>query len=87
MSPHRHATGPRGKPAVPTVSLEHAVVPCANIGITHGTTNALIGILIAAVVVFATLTFIFALEGSIMAQGLQLGLHVPLCGWATPSPA
>ncbi|HZZ51956.1 MAG TPA: hypothetical protein VFE65_34100 [Pseudonocardia sp.] len=32
-------------------------------------------------VIFATFTFIFfALEGSIMAQGLQLGLHVPL--WA-----
>ncbi|MHA7651742.1 purine-cytosine permease family protein [Mycobacterium sp. ML4] len=30
-------------------------------------------------VIFATFTFIFfALEGSIMAQGLQLGLHVPL---------
>ncbi|WP_232068970.1 hypothetical protein [Mycobacterium mantenii] len=32
-------------------------------------------------VIFATFTFIFfALEGSIMAQGLKLGLHVPL--WA-----
>src|SRR6201991_308360 len=89
----------------------------ANIGIAYGTTNALWGILIFAVVVmatgfpvayyaarynidldlitrgsgfgyygsvvtnviFATFTFIFfALEGSIMAQGLQLGLHVPL---------
>src|ERR1700761_6016630 len=30
-------------------------------------------------VIFATFTFIFfALEGSIMAQGLQLGLHIPL---------
>ena len=89
----------------------------ANIGIAHGTTNALLGILIAAViifltgfplayyaarynidldlitrgsgfgyygsvltnVIFATFTFIFfALEGSIMAQGLQLGLGIPL---------
>ena len=89
----------------------------ANIGIAHGTTNALWGILIAAVVIFvtgfplayyaarynidldlitrgsgfgyygsvltnvifATFTFIFfALEGSIMAQGLQLGLGIPL---------
>jgi len=91
----------------------------ANIGIAHGTFNALWGILIAAViifvtgfplayyaarynidldlitrgsgfgyygsvvtnVIFATFTFIFfALEGSIMAQGLQLGLGIPL--WA-----
>ena len=89
----------------------------ANIGIAYGTTNALWGILIFAVVVmvtgfplayyaarynvdldlitrgsgfgyygsvvtnviFATFTFIFfALEGSIMAQGLELGLGVPL---------
>lgn len=89
----------------------------ANIGIAHGTTNALWGIAIAAViifvtgfplayyaarynidldlitrgsgfgyygsvltnVIFATFTFIFfALEGSIMAQGLQLGLGIPL---------
>ncbi len=89
----------------------------ANIGIAHGTTNALWGILIAAMiifvtgfplayyaarynidldlitrgsgfgyygsvltnVIFATFTFIFfALEGSIMAQGLQLGLGIPL---------
>ena len=89
----------------------------ANIGIANGTTNALWGILIAAViifvtgfplayyaarynidldlitrgsgfgyygsvltnVIFATFTFIFfALEGSIMAQGLQLGLGIPL---------
>ncbi|KRE31726.1 hypothetical protein ASG82_01730 [Mycobacterium sp. Soil538] len=89
----------------------------ANIGISYGTTNALWGILIFAVVIFltgfplayyaarynmdldlitrgsgfgyygsvvtnvimATFTFIFfALEGSIMAQGLQLGLGVPL---------
>ena len=89
----------------------------ANIGIAYGTTNALWGILIFAVVVmatgfpvayysarynidldlvtrgagfgyygsvvtnviFATFTFIFfALEGSIMAQGLQLGLGIPL---------
>src|SRR3954464_7223542 len=89
----------------------------ANIGISYGTTNALFGILIFAVVIFltgfpvayysarynidldlvtrgsgfgyygsvvtnvifATFTFIFfALEGSIMAQGLQLGLGVPL---------
>ena len=36
-------------------------------------------------VIFATFTFIFfALEGSIMAQGLQLGLHIPLwLGYAT----
>jgi purine-cytosine permease-like protein len=89
----------------------------ANIGISYGTTNALWGIAVFAVVIFltgfplayyaarynldldlitrgsgfgyygsvvtnvifATFTFIFfALEGSIMAQGLQLGLHVPL---------
>src|ERR1700704_1947968 len=89
----------------------------ANIGIAYGTTNALWGILIFAVVVmatgfpvayysarynidldlvtrgsgfgyygsvvtnviFATFTFIFfALEGSIMAQGLKLGLGIPL---------
>ena len=89
----------------------------ANIGIAYGTTNALWGILIFAVVIFAsgfplayyaarynmdldlitrgsgfgyygsvvtnvimaTFTFIFfALEGSIMAQGLELGLGVPL---------
>src|SRR5882757_6755202 len=89
----------------------------ANVGISYGTTNALWGILIFAVVIFltgfpvayysarynidldlvtrgsgfgyygsvvtnvifATFTFIFfALEGSIMAQGLQLGLHIPL---------
>src|SRR3954464_4288183 len=89
----------------------------ANIGISYGTTNALLGILIFAIVVmatgfpvayysarynidldlvtrgsgfgyygsvvtnviFATFTFIFfALEGSIMAQGLQLGLGIPL---------
>ena len=95
----------------------------ANIGIAYGTTNALWGILIFAVVImatgfpvayysarynidldlvtrgsgfgyygsvvtnviFATFTFIFfALEGSIMAQGLKLGLGIPavarLCG-------
>ncbi len=91
----------------------------ANIGIAYGTTNALWGIAVFAVVVmatglplayyaarynldldlitrgagfgyygsvvtnviFATFTFIFfALEGSIMAQGLQLGLGLPL--WA-----
>ena len=91
----------------------------ANIGIAYGTTNALWGIAVFALVViatglplayyaarynldldlitrgsgfgyygsiltnviFATFTFIFfALEGSIMAQGLQLGLGVPL--WA-----
>jgi purine-cytosine permease-like protein len=89
----------------------------ANIGISYGTTNALLGILIFAIVVmatgfpvayysarynidldlvtrgsgfgyygsvvtnviFATFTFIFfALEGSIMAQGLRLGLGIPL---------
>ncbi|MFF0542699.1 purine-cytosine permease family protein [Nocardia thailandica] len=89
----------------------------ANIGIAHGTGNALIGIGIFAVVVmltgfplayyaarynidldlitrgsgfgyygsivtnivFASFTFIFfALEGSIMAQGLELGLGIPL---------
>ncbi|WP_041843036.1 purine-cytosine permease family protein [Actinoplanes friuliensis] len=89
----------------------------ANIGISYGTTNALWGIGVFAVVVFltgfplayyaarynidldlitrgsgfgyygsvvtnvifATFTFIFfALEGSIMAQGLNLGLHIPL---------
>ncbi len=89
----------------------------ANIGIAYGTTNALLGIALAAVVIFvtgfplayyaarynvdldlitrgsgfgyygsvltnvifATFTFIFfALEGSIMAQGLELGLGIPL---------
>lgn len=95
----------------------------ANIGISYGTANALWGILIFAVVIFATgfplafyaarynldldlitrgsgfgyygsvvtnvifatFTFIFfALEGSIMAQGLQLGLGIPLwIGYAT----
>ena len=88
----------------------------ANIGIAHGTSNALLGIAVAAViifvtgfplayyaarynidldlitrgsgfgyygsvitnVIFATFTFIFfALEGSIMAQGLELGLGIP----------
>jgi purine-cytosine permease-like protein len=91
----------------------------ANIGISYGTVNALWGILVFSVVIFATgfplayyaarynldldlitrgsgfgyygsvvtnvifatFTFIFfALEGSIMAQGLNLGLHLPL--WA-----
>jgi purine-cytosine permease-like protein len=95
----------------------------ASIGISYGTTNALWGIAVFAVVIFATgfplayyaarynldldlitrgsgfgyygsvvtnvifatFTFIFfALEGSIMAQGLQLGLHIPLwIGYAT----
>jgi purine-cytosine permease-like protein len=95
----------------------------ANIGIAYGTTNALWGILIFAIVImatgfpvayysarynidldlvtrgsgfgyygsvvtnviFATFTFIFfALEGSIMAQGLKLGLGIPLwAGYAT----
>ena len=95
----------------------------ANIGIAYGTTNALWGIFIFAVVImatgfpvayysarynidldlvtrgsgfgyygsvvtnviFATFTFIFfALEGSIMAQGLQLGLGIPVwIGYAT----
>src|SRR3954454_18683034 len=89
----------------------------ANIGISYGTANAILGILVAAVVIFATgfplayyaarynidldlitrgsgfgyygsvvtnvifatFTFIFfALEGSIMAQGLELGLGIPL---------
>jgi purine-cytosine permease-like protein len=89
----------------------------ANIGIAYGTTNALLGIAVAALiifvtgfplayyaarynidldlitrgsgfgyygsvltnVIFATFTFIFfALEGSIMAQGLELGLGIPL---------
>jgi purine-cytosine permease-like protein len=89
----------------------------ANIGISYGTTNALWGIAVFAVVIiltgfplayyaarynldldlitrgsgfgyygsvvtnviFATFTFIFfALEGSIMAQGLELGLNIPL---------
>ena len=89
----------------------------ANIGISYGTTNALWGIGVFAVVIFltgfplayyaarynldldlitrgsgfgyygsvvtnvifATFTFIFfALEGSIMAQGLELGLGIPL---------
>lgn len=88
----------------------------ASIGMAHGTTNALLGIMVAAVIIFitgiplgyyaarynidldlitrgsgfgyygsiitniifATYTFIFfALEGSIMAQGLFLGLGVP----------
>ncbi|MCH1867102.1 cytosine permease [Nocardioides sp. CFH 31398] len=89
----------------------------ANIGIAYGTTNALWGILVFAVVIFATgfplayyaarynldldlitrgsgfgyygsvvtnvifasFTFIFfALEGAIMAQGLEVGLGIPL---------
>ena len=89
----------------------------ATIGMQHGTLNAITGILIAAVIIFATglplsiyaarynldldlitrgsgfgyygsvltnlifatFTFIFfALEGSIMAQGLKLGLGIPL---------
>ena len=89
----------------------------ASIGLSHGTINALFGILIAAVLIFviaaplayysarynldldlvtrgagfgyygsvitgtifATYTFIFfALEGAIMAQGLLIGLHIPL---------
>ncbi|NNG38944.1 hypothetical protein HJ588_06610 [Flexivirga sp. ID2601S] len=89
----------------------------ANIGIQHGTANALGGIALAALIIFVTgvplaiyaarynldldlitrgsgfgyygsiltnlifasFTFIFfALEGSIMAQGLQLGLGIPL---------
>lgn len=89
----------------------------ANIGISYGTTNALWGIAVFAVVIiltgipvayyaarynldldlitrgsgfgyygsvvtnviFATFTFIFfALEGAIMAQGLELGLGIPL---------
>lgn len=89
----------------------------ASIGLAHGTINALVAILVAAVlifvtalplayysarynldldlvtrgagfgyygsvitnIVFASYTFIFfALEGSIMAQGLLLGLHIPL---------
>ncbi|MEV6273771.1 hypothetical protein [Nocardia sp. NPDC051832] len=89
----------------------------ANIGIAHGTGNALLGIAIFSIVVmltgfplayyaarynidldlitrgsgfgyygsvvtnivFASFTFIFfALEGSIMAQGLELGLGIPL---------
>ena len=88
----------------------------ATIGISYGTTNALLGILVAAVIffitgiplayyaarynidldlitrgsgfgyygsvitniIFATYTFIFfALEGSIMAQGLEQGLGIP----------
>lgn len=88
----------------------------ASIGMAHGTTNALLGIMVAAVIIFitgiplgyyaarynidldlitrgsgfgyygsiitniifATYTFIFfALEGSIMAQGLFLGLGLP----------
>ncbi|WP_422758200.1 purine-cytosine permease family protein [Paenarthrobacter sp. C1] len=88
----------------------------ANIGISYGTVNAIFGIIVAAVIIFATgfplayyaarynidldlitrgsgfgyygsvvtniifatFTFIFfALEGSIMAQGLQLGLGIP----------
>lgn len=88
----------------------------ANIGISYGTVNAILGIVVAAIVIFATgfplayyaarynidldlitrgsgfgyygsvvtnvifatFTFIFfALEGSIMAQGLELGLGIP----------
>ncbi|WP_248126294.1 cytosine permease [Micrococcus lacusdianchii] len=91
----------------------------ASIGMAHGTVNAILGILVAAVIIFttgfplayyaarynidldlitrgsgfgyygsvvtniifATFTFIFfALEGAIMAQGLYLGLGIPL--WA-----
>ena len=89
----------------------------ANIGIAYGTSNAVLGILFAAIIIFCTgfplayyaarynldldlvtrgsgfgyygsvitniifasFTFIFfALEGSIMAQGLEIGLGVPL---------
>lgn len=89
----------------------------ATIGLTYGTLNALLGILVAALVIFltglpiafycarynidldlltrgsgfgyfgsvltsiifASFTFIFfATEGSIMAQGLLIGLHIPL---------
>src|ERR1700731_1102352 len=82
----------------------------ANVGISYGTTNALCGILIFAIVIFltgfpvayysarynidldlvtrgsgfgyygsvVTNVIFFALEGSIMAQGLKLGLHIPL---------
>src|SRR5918997_232561 len=55
----------------------------ANIGIAHGTGNALLGFgyhgSVITNIVFASFTFIFfALEGSSMAQGLELGLGIPL---------
>ncbi|WP_299039408.1 cytosine permease [uncultured Pseudokineococcus sp.] len=113
----------RWSPAVVAVSALGGIAYLADfaigatIGIAYGTTSALLGILLAAVVIFvsgfplayyaarynidldlitrgsgfgyygsvltnvifATFTFIFfALEGSIMAQGLQIGLGIPL---------
>lgn len=112
----------RWKPAVVATSALGGIAYLAdfsigaNIGLTHGTVNGLLGILVAALiiflssfplayyaarynldldlitrgsgfgyygsvitnVIFASFTFIFfALEGSIMAQGLYLGLGIP----------
>ncbi|GAB3949728.1 allantoin permease [Kribbella albertanoniae] len=113
----RWSTGVVGVSALGGIAYLADFAIGANIGIAYGTTNALWGIGIFAVVIFATglplayyaarynidldlitrgsgfgyygsvvtnvifasFTFIFfALEGSIMAQGLQLGLGIPL---------
>src|SRR3954447_13781965 len=113
----RWSTGVVGVTALGGIAYLADFAIGANIGISYGTTNALWGILVFAVVIvltgiplayyaarynmeldlitrgsgfgyygsvvtnviFATFTFIFfALEGSIMAQGLNLGLGIPL---------
>ena len=113
----RWSTGVVGVSALGGIAYLADFAIGANIGISYGTTNALWGIGIFAVVIFATglplayyaarynidldlitrgsgfgyygsvvtnvifasFTFIFfALEGSIMAQGLELGLNIPL---------
>ncbi len=113
----RWSTGVVGVSALGGIAYLADFAIGANIGIAYGTTNALWGIGIFAVVIFATglplayyaarynidldlitrgsgfgyygsvvtnvifasFTFIFfALEGSIMAQGLELGLGIPL---------
>lgn len=113
----RWSTGVVGVSALGGIAYLADFAIGANVGIAYGTTNALWGILLFAVVIFATgfplafyaarynmdldlitrgsgfgyygsvvtnvimatFTFIFfALEGSIMAQGLELGLGVPL---------
>ena len=113
----RWSTGVVGVTALGGIAYLADFAIGANIGISYGTTNALWGILVFAVVVvltgiplayyaarynmeldlitrgsgfgyygsvvtnviYATFTFIFfALEGSIMAQGLNLGLGLPL---------
>jgi purine-cytosine permease-like protein len=113
----RWSTGVVGVTALGGIAYLADFAIGANIGISYGTTNALWGILVFAVVIvltgiplayyaarynmeldlitrgsgfgyygsvvtnviYATFTFIFfALEGSIMAQGLNLGLGLPL---------